>query len=149
MKNRKKENAMLSPSCMSKVFLVVFALVVGCGKAAPSVPVVPSVSGKVVLASGKPLPVGKIVLEPTSELRQTVRNAKRVSADVRKDGTFTIEAGGETSPILAGEYKVFVVVGHDPRLKAIKRQVPEKYQSISEDDSDLYVDLACALTYYC
>lgn len=120
----------------------VCALVIGCGKSTPSVPLVSSVTGKVVLASGKPLPAGKIVLEPTSDLRQTVRNAKRFSADVNKDGSFTIEGGSEESPLLAGEYKVFVVVGHDPQLKAIKKLVPEKYQSISEDDSDLFVDLA-------
>lgn len=127
---------------INTAMLAAFSLVLGCGTAAPGLPLVPSVTGKVVLANGKPLPVGKIVLEPTSELRQAVRTAKRFSADVKKDGTFTIAAGDEASPILAGEYKVFVVIGHDPRLKGIKKQVPEKYQSISEDDSDLYVDLA-------
>lgn len=138
----KKGKEMKSIEMLGILAVSVLPVVLGCGKAAPNIPVVPLVTGKVVLANGKPLPAGKVILEPTGELRQIAANARRLSGEVDKKGVFTIEGDGESTPILAGEYKVFVVIGHDPRFKAVRKQVPEKYQSISEDDSDLFVDLA-------
>lgn len=109
----------------------------GCGTGGPSLPTIPAINGKVLLSSGKPIPGGKLVLCPTPGLRPSGR---RLSADLGNDGSFLIE-GSEEKAIVAGKYKVFVVVSGNPKLRALKKRIPEKYQSISEDDSDLFVEL--------
>lgn len=114
------------------------ALGAGCGAGKPNLPTIAAVNGKVLLPSGKPIPGGKLVLCPTPELQP---GGRRLSADLGKDGSFAIQ-GTEDTAIVAGKYKVFVVVAGDPKLRSLKKSIPEKYQSISDDESDLFVELA-------
>ena len=65
-----------------------------------------------------------------------------MSADINKDGTFSIRSSSEESKIVATEYKVFINVSSDPRLRSLRSQVPQKYQDIGEDETDLLVNLA-------
>ena len=100
---------------------------------------VSEVNGTVFLPTGRPLKAGKLVLRPNSG---TVRGAAPMSADINKDGTFTIQSSGKESKIIAAEYKVFINVSSDPRLRSLRSQVPQKYQDIGEDETDLFVNLA-------
>lgn len=109
----------------------------GCGKSRTQAPAVSAVSGKVSLASGKPIPGGKLVLCPEPALQP---DGRRLSADLGKDGSFTIESSAE-QPIFAGRYKVFVVVTGNPKLRSLRKAIPEKYQNISDDDSDLFIEV--------
>jgi len=110
----------------------------GCGTGNSNLPTITAVNGKVLLSSGKPIPGGKLVLCPAAELQP---GGRRLSADLDKDGSFSIE-GGEETTIVAGKYKVFVVVTGNPKLRSLRKRIPEKYQSISDDESDLFVELA-------
>ena len=49
----------------------------------------------------------------------------------------------EKTKIIATNYKVFVGL-NDPKFRALKRQVPEKYRDVSEDEfeTDLFMNLA-------
>ena len=111
----------------------------GCGSAGPSVGSVDTVKGTVLLPTGKPLKGGRVVLQPTGEF---CRVAKPVTADLEKDGTFVIDSSDSETGIAAAEYKVFVVLSGSPQLRSLRRSVPEKYQSISDDETDLFVNLA-------
>ena len=82
---------------------------------------------------------GKLVLRPNGG---AVRGARAMSADINKDGTFSIRSSSEESKIVATEYKVFINVSSDPRLRSLRSQVPQKYQDIGEDETDLLVNLA-------
>jgi hypothetical protein len=115
------------------VVLVVGLL--GCAKASPSVQGLREVSGKVLLSRGMPLKGGRIVLRPAGGLRPAV------SAEINPDGSFTIDGVSENKPVVPGEYQVFVVFGKDPKHRGLKSQVPKKYQSVSEDESDHFVTI--------
>jgi len=111
--------------------------ITGCGKNQTQTPKISTIDGKVLLPSGKPVPGGKLVLCPETALQP---DGRRLSADLGKDGSFTITSS-EDQPIFAGRYKVFVVVTGDPKLRSLRKSIPEKYQNISDDDSDLFIDL--------
>ena len=113
--------------------------VVGCGTAKPEVDLVDAVRGKVLLPTGKPLKGGIVVLRPTAAIAGV---AQPVTAEVDSDGSFVIEGGDADKKLAAGEYKVFVNLSSNPKHRSLQRQVPEKYQSIGDDDSDLIIDLA-------
>jgi len=105
------------------------------------VPEVSTVSGKVLLSSGKPLTTGRVMLRPAPGLAKATRKARRVIAEIGNDGQFKIDSAGIEAPILAGEYKVYIILGNDSRMKSLKKQVPEKYRSMEDDESDLVVNL--------
>lgn len=126
-------------SCVG-MFLVT-ALVSGCSESTVNVPEVSTVSGKVLLSSGKPLTTGRVMLRPAPSLAKATRKARRVIAEIGNDGQFKIDSAGIESPILAGEYKVYIILGNDSRMKSLKKQVPEKYRSMEDDESDLVVNL--------
>lgn len=107
----------------------------GCGVAETAVKGVSEISGKVVLSKGAPLRGGRIVLRPAGGLRPAV------SADIKSDGSFTIDGTAEKRCVEPGEYQVFVVFGKDPKHRAMQSQVPKKYQSVTEDESDHYVTI--------
>ena len=112
----------------------------GCGSAQlGNAPEVSEVNGTVLLPTGRPLKGGKLVLRPNGG---AVRGARAMSADINKDGTFSIRSSSEESKIVATEYKVFINVSSDPRLRSVRSQVPQKYQDIGEDETDLLVNLA-------
>lgn len=117
------------------VAIVLGLAVAGCGSATPAVKLVPEVNGKVLLSKGGPLKGGRIVFRPAGGLRPAV------SAEINPDGSFTIDGASERKPIVPGEYQVFVVFGKDPKHRGLKSQVPKKYQSVSEDESDHYVTI--------
>lgn len=116
--------------------LAVVMAVFGCGKTPPPVTVVPEVNGKVLLAKGTPLRGGKIVFRPAGGLRPAV------SADIHKDGSFTIDGTAHQAPVVPGEYQVFILFGKDPQHKTLRAQVPQKYQRMSDEESDLFVTIA-------
>ena len=82
---------------------------------------------------------GKLVLRPNGG---AIRGARPMSVDINKDGTFLIQSTSKESKIVAAEYKVFINVSSDPRLRGLRSQVPQKYQDIGEDETDLFVNLA-------
>lgn len=114
---------------------IVAIALTGCGSADTGVKGVSEVSGKVLLAKGMPLRGGRIVLRPAGGLRPAV------SADINSDGSFTIDGASERKHVVPGEYQVFVVFGKDPKYRALQSQVPKKYQSVAEDESDHYVTI--------
>jgi hypothetical protein len=105
----------------------------GCGQS-DSLPKlqVYEVTGKVVLADGKPLRSGIISFVPTGDLAITP------SANIAPDGTFSVVTGGSGLGAPAGEYKVRVEAPEfrpDPRSK--KELFPHKYTD--EDSSKILV----------
>ena len=111
---------------------------VGCGTSSPGVlKEVSEVSGTILLPTGRPLKGGTLMLRPFGG----VRGVKRLSADINEDGTFIIRPDEKTK-IIATNYKVFVGL-NDPKFRILKRQVPEKYLDISEDEfeTDLFMNL--------
>ena len=111
---------------------------VGCGTSSPGVlKEVSEVSGTILLPTGRPLKGGTLMLRPYGG----VRGVKRLSADINEDGTFIIRPDEKTK-IIATNYKVFVGL-NDPKFRILKRQVPEKYLDISEDEfeTDLFMNL--------
>lgn len=135
MKLRKTKKLVLAFTVTSLLSVVL----AGCGRGRPEVDLVDSVRGKVLLPTGKPLKGGRVVLRPTAALHGV---AGPVTAEVASDGSFAIEGSDSGKKLAAGEYKVFVNLSGNPRLRMLRRQVPEKYQSIDDDESDLIVDLA-------
>jgi hypothetical protein len=113
-------------------------LTIGCGKGRPDVAMVSAVQGKILLPNGRPLKGGRLVLRPTPELAGV---AQPVSVEIQDDGTFDIQGQNTEGGLAAGEYKVFVSLSGNPRLKSLQRQVPEKYQNIGDDDTDLIINL--------
>ena len=112
---------------------------VGCGSSSPgALKEVAEVSGTILLPTGRPLKGGNLMLRPYGG----VRGVKQLSADINEDGTFVIRPDEKTK-IIATNYKVFVGL-NDPKFRALKRQVPEKYRDVSEDEfeTDLFMNLA-------
>lgn len=83
---------------------------VGCGRG-PSVPSVQPVTGKVTLASGKPL-VGAVVRFVPVDL-----TAVEGEAELEPDGTFTLKSIGDKPGGVTGTYKVVI----DPTTNARMR----------------------------
>jgi hypothetical protein len=114
---------------------LLLASTAGCGSSSslPSLAVY-EVTGKVVLADGKPLSGGFISFVPKGDLPITP------SAEIGADGTFSLVTGGSGSGAPPGEYKVRV---ESPRLQQVdprsrKRPlIPAKYTD--EDSSGLVV----------
>ncbi len=110
----------------------------GCGTSSSvSLKEVSEVSGTILLPTGRPLKGGTLMLRPYGG----IRGVKRLSADINEDGTFTIRPDEKTK-IIATNYKVFVGL-NDPKFRILKRQVPEKYLDVSEDEfeTDLFMNL--------
>ena len=111
----------------------------GCGtSSSEALKEVSEVRGTILLPTGRPLKGGKLILRPFGG----VRGVKRLSADINEDGTFIIRPDDEKTKIIATNYKVFVAL-NDPKFRSLKRQVPEKYLDVSEDEfeTDLFMNL--------
>lgn len=122
----------------SRLFIcsvLVSVAAMGCAKSSAVIPGLREVNGKVLLSKGAPLKGGTIVLRPAGGLRPAI------SADIKSDGSFTIDGASDKKPVVPGEYQVFVVFDKDPKHRALRSQVPKKYQSVSDDESDLYVKI--------
>jgi hypothetical protein len=118
---------------LSAFLLSAVAGLSGCGQS-DSLPKlqVYEVTGKVVLADGKPLSSGVISFVPTGNLPITP------SANIASDGTFSLVTGGSGVGAPAGEYKVRVEAPEfrpDPKTK--KTLFPFKYTD--EDSSRIVV----------
>jgi len=90
------------------------------------------VTGKVLLADGKPLTSGWVYFVPKSDLPVTP------SAQIAPDGTFSLDTGGSGKGAPPGEYKVRIEAPQahvDPKSK--KSLFPFKYTD--EDSSKLVV----------
>jgi len=112
---------------------------VGCGTSSSGdLKEVSEVSGTILLPTGRPLKGGNLMLRPYGG----VRGVKRLSAEINEDGTFIIRPDEKTK-IIATNYKVFVGL-NDPKVRVLKKQVPEKYLDVSEDEfeTDLFMNLA-------
>jgi hypothetical protein len=112
---------------------MVAILATGCGAAATAEPGLAAVSGKVVVSRGVPLKGGRLVLKPVGGLRPAV------SAEIRGDGSFAIDGVSQPAAVLPGEYEVYVVFGKSPKEQVLARQVPQRLQSLEDDDSGLVV----------
>jgi hypothetical protein len=120
--------------------LVVAALTwaaLGCQGSGPP-PVAPgvAVSGKVLLATGAPLIGGTLVLRPVSGIHGA-------TAQVNKDGTFTLADASGAKAVVPGKYQVFVRVS-DATDKALKATIPARYQNTEDSDSDVTVEISAA-----
>lgn len=124
---------MNSKLILCSALLLVSAM--GCAQSSAVISGLREVNGKVFLSKGRPLKGGTLVLRPAGGLRPAI------SADIKSDGSFTIDGASEAKPVLPGEYQVFVVFDKDPKQRALRSQVPKKYQSLSDDESDLYVNI--------
>jgi hypothetical protein len=112
---------------------------VGCGTSgSEALKEVSEVSGTILLPTGRPLKGGRLMLRPSSG----VQGATRLSADVNEDGTFIIQPSDVKTKIIATNYKVFVGL-NDPKFRILKKQVPEKYLDVREDEfkTDLFINL--------
>jgi hypothetical protein len=117
----------------SAVLLAAVAGLSGCGGAdrLPKLAVY-EVTGKVVLADGKPLSSGVISFVPKGDLAITP------SASISPDGTFKVVTGGSGDGAPAGDYKVRIEAPEfhaDPKSK--KALFPFKYTD--EDSSKIVV----------
>ncbi len=116
------------------VLLAAVAGLSGCGQSdrLPKLSVY-EVTGKVVLADGKPLSSGVISFVPKGDLAITP------SASISSDGTFKVVTGGSGDGAPAGDYKVRVEAPElfhpDPKTK--KAIFPIKYTD--EDSSNIIV----------
>jgi len=115
--------------------VVVSAGLTGCrgSDSLPSLPVY-EVTGKVVLANGKPLPGGVISFVPKGDLPVTP------SGVIGPDGTFSLVTGGSGEGAPPGDYKVRIEAPQfqqaDPKSR--KRPLyPPKYTD--EDSSGLII----------
>ena len=134
---------MFSSVNIKRIFLVMLLgplgwVNAGCGtSSSEALKEVSEVSGTILLPTGRPLKGGKLMLRPFGG----VRGVKRLSADINEDGTFIIRPDEKTK-IIATNYKVLVGL-NDPKFRILKRQVPEKYLDISEDEfeTDLFMNL--------
>ncbi len=117
----------------SAVLVAALAGLSGCGQAdrLPKLTVY-EVTGKVVLADGKPLSSGVISFVPKGDLAITP------SANISSDGTFKVVTGGSGDGAPAGEYKVRIEAPefHADR-KSKKALFPFKYTD--EDSSKIVV----------
>jgi hypothetical protein len=120
---------------LTALAVAVSAGLTGCGgsDSLPSVPVY-EVTGKVMLADGKPLSGGFISFVPKSGLPVTP------SGEIGSDGTFSLITGGSGAGAPPGDYKVRIEVPQfqyaGPRSK--KRPLfPPKYTD--EDSSGLII----------
>ena len=107
---------MMTPRCCFAL-MVLFGIA-GCGGGSLSGGVHP-VTGQVVLADGKPLPGGEIVLIPSG-------GGTRITGDIDLDGTYSMKAP-------PGAYKVRIGPGTPPAAKKRGRAfkpapVPAKYR---------------------
>jgi hypothetical protein len=115
--------------------LVLTVAVAGCGMHGPSVGVHP-VSGKVLLANGKPLTAGTIHFEPikTPGLKATGK--------IQPDGTFTLSTHMEGDGAAEGENRVYVEpdapFGGAGKKKA---SPPFPFEYMDEESSPLVVTI--------
>lgn len=139
-----RKNKMFSQVNTKVVFLIMLFGILGCvsggcgTSSSGSLKEVSEVSGMILLPTGRPLKGGRLMLRPSSG----VQGATRLSADVNEDGTFIIQSGDEKTKIIATNYKVFVGL-NDPKFRILKKQVPEKYLDVREDEfkTDLFINL--------
>jgi len=117
---------------------VTLLLVTGCGGGEPSqVPLSGQVvKGKVVLASGKPLSKGKVVLWPQQEPMM------QIMGKIESDGTFTLKAAGVAVGVSHGDFLVTVepegyISGLTAKPKGL--QYPAKY--LNDQTSGLKVTI--------
>lgn len=118
------------------LWAVAMILMVGCGGGPPPKPPGVEVSGKLVLANGSPLSGGTLVLRPVAGLHGA-------SAQIQKDGTFTLLDPSGAKSVVPGKYQVFVVF-NDPSQKALRSTVHRRYQSTEDGDSDVSVEIQTA-----
>jgi hypothetical protein len=97
------EMSLLSASHRPVVVLGFTALLaVGCGDGGPPVDIHP-VSGKVLLAGGKPLDSGTIYFEPVNA------PALKASGKIQPDGTFTLTTRKEGDGAAEGDSNVYIL----------------------------------------
>ena len=82
--------------------LALSAVVAGCGESGPPVSIHP-VSGKVLLASGKPLSSGTVHFEPVDA------PALKASGKIQPDGTFSLTTRKEGDGAAEGDCLVYVL----------------------------------------
>ena len=117
---------------MSGIFLAAF---IGCGSTQPETQGLTEVEGRVLSHSGTPIKGGTLVLRPQGGIRRAV------TAEIGANGGFVIDGTKMNNGILPGDYEVYIIVGAGPQNQKLRRQVPLKYQRLSDDDSDLLVSL--------
>lgn len=85
------------------------------------------------LGLAQPRPPRKECLRATGVLRPPV------PADINSDGSFTIERTSAKKPVVPGDYHVYVVFDRDAKHQNFRSDVPDRYQRVRDDESDLCV----------
>ncbi len=115
--------------CRSMSLLLPLILLAGCQGSASS-PVY-AVSGRVLLASGKPLSVGRVTFV-SADARQP-----EVSGDIQPDGSFSLTSHSPGDGAAPGTYKVRIEPAGRRNPHQRKPVFPVKY--VDEDSSGLIV----------
>jgi hypothetical protein len=113
--------------------LVVLACAAGCGAGGPTLAERVPVSGRVVLASGKPLTKGRVTFVSRD------LSAPPASGDLGPDGAFRLTTRDPGDGAVPGAYRVRIEPAAVPgaRPDAVRLPFPAKY--IDEDSSPLAV----------
>lgn len=120
-------------ACMLGLAMAIVAAA-GCTGKAPAKPKGVEVRGKVVLAGGAPLSGGMLVLRPVDGIHGA-------TAQIQKDGAFSLVDPAGAPSVVPGRYQVYVVF-NGAGQNALRRLVNERYQNTEDGDSDVVVDIA-------
>jgi len=108
------------------------ALLAGCTSRGPTLPTAVEAKGKILLPDGRPLPGGRVTLNPQA--------ATEVEAfgDVNPDGTFALTTYKPGDGACVGEYRVVIMAMEgplrgDPPI-APPPIIPDKYSSLALSD---------------
>lgn len=105
----------------------------GCGGGPPPTPAGVEIGGKVLLPSGTPLKGGTLVLRPVGGIHGA-------SAQIQKDGGFSLTDPAGKNSVVPGKYQVYVLL-NDPSLKTHRSSINKKYQESEDGDSDIFLDI--------
>jgi len=130
---------MTNPHSMARVGLLVAVGLAGlfaAGCSDPNVATTPigktyPVSGRVVLANGKPLAAGRVVLVPDES------TGAPSSGEIQADGQFRLTTKSPDDGAVPGRYKVRVEPAESARGKTRKPPFPVRY--LDEDTSNIVV----------
>jgi hypothetical protein len=115
---------------------IIFCCFVGCGSTQPVVKGIGQVEGKVLSPLGTPIAGGTLVLRPKGGIRRAV------TAEISTNGSFVIDGTNVSDGVIPGEYEVYITLEDSPQSQKLRRQIPLKYQRLSDEDSDLLVTLS-------
>lgn len=124
----------MRPGLTAALVSILASSFTGCGGSRLQPVVTHEVKGKVLLADGKPLAKGRVVLVPVEGLTPSA------SGDLGADGAFTLTTRDSGDGAAVGKYKVRIEPPQDQQTrKYVRPAFPLKY--VDEDSSGLFVTI--------